>query len=272
MGMQERIAGFPFPARIALAAFCAFLADGCLYTTHHYNSGKLLEPGRTSITAGYGNQPYRTPHCPDNSDLQPSGNETLCVQAGSGETVAPVYTPGNTPTFSFGYRLGVREKWGPFTGAELGWQIEAPTNPGSVEFDFKLGLPVPAGLPMAHSASAGWIIGMWADNSFFFEWAGSHAFGSHYLFGNTRVTWLATQPDAVFEDAGKFRFHQDKRWVWQGSLGFRWRWADIPVLPDCLIPLVTASYPGVPSLGNSVAPPADGVQWNYSLGFGWEFK
>ncbi len=259
----------------------ACLLSGCLYTTHHFNTGRLLDPGQTSVTIGYGRTPLYSVDCASRRDeVMTDSTGTRCRDpyAGNGngpDTTSrdPLLTTEIMPKVSFGYRLGVRGPWGPFTGVEMGWQFEVPTNPMSVEFDMKVGLPVPAKHPaFRHSLSAGWIIGMWADNSWFSEYAASRAFGEHALYGNYRVTYLATQPDEVGKFAAKGHFGSSNRFAQQASLGFYLKLPEIFLLPDYLSPQATFTMPVVPPFTSIPHPLLDDYEWNVNFGFGWNFK
>src|SRR5689334_20796329 len=110
----------------ALCLCFAALLTGCLYTSHHFNTGRLLDPGVTRVTAGMGLQPYVAPTCDDEFAYlsTDSVDAPKCVtyharpdSAGSNyDTSAADTRPSDQYTYSFGYRLGVRGKWGPFTG------------------------------------------------------------------------------------------------------------------------------------------------------------
>lgn len=265
--------------RLAALLVAAPLLSGCLYTSHHFNSGRILEPGRTAVTMGFGLQPYVEVECTDKySSPQTKDGKLICLDysegpAGSGpDTLPPEYSDARLPTFSLGYRLGVRGKWGPFTGVELGWHLEAPTNAASAEFDVKLGLPAPTPWSVRHSLSGGWLVGMWADNSFFAEYGVSRLLGEHSVFGNFRGTWLATQPDDLAGGEGfQLHFERKQRWVWQGSAGIYLRVGAVALIPDYFVPLLTVTYPSVPSLGGTIST-RDRTQWNFNLAMGWDFK
>lgn len=276
-----------FPAVPLLLSGCllsSFLLGGCLYTSHHFNSGRTLDPGNTAVTFGWGNLRYNEQGCDYNQGYfeQPDSNGTIrCHRwrydgspAMPGDTVAPTQTETKLPKFSMGYRLGVRKEWGPFTGVELGWHLEAPTNPGSAEFDLKLGLPGSGSKRLHHSLSGGWIVGAWSDNSFFGEYAASRSFGSgdsaHAFYGSYRFTRLATQPEDAFnEDSLVFSFGSRTRFAHQATLGFHVRLPALPVLPDFLSPQVTVSSPRVPVFESVL--PEDPLLVDFNLGFGWRF-
>lgn len=266
-----------------LAVVLAAVLQGCLYTSHHFNSGRILEPGNTAVTLGYGNMKLRAPDCEDYSywtDTDSLG-VTRCVRhtwdsigGGRMDTTDIILRESSLPRFSLGYRLGVRGPWGPFTGVELGWHMEAPTNPGSVEFDMKFGLPNFKSPNFHHSLSGGWIVGMWADNSFFGEYAASRAFGpgsdAHALYFSYRLTRLATQPTEVFgTDSLSNSFMHNNRTAHQGTVGLQVRLPAWPVVPDYVSPQATFSTPWVPVF-DDVAPEIP-VIMNFNIGFGWRF-
>src|SRR5688500_18016875 len=228
------------PAALLLLSGCL---SGCLYSSHHFNSGRVLEPGNTAVTFGWGNLKLNERNCDYEQGFQEereSAGTFRCIrwrwdgsQAQSGDTMAPSISQVKIPKLSLGYRLGVRKAWGPFTGIEIGWHLEAPTNPGSAEFDMKFGLPGSGSGRFHHSLSGGWIVGAWSDNTFFGEYAASRAFGSgdsaHALYASYRYTRLATQPDDAFRsDSLGFRFGSKTRIAHQATLGFHWR---LPAFP-----------------------------------------
>src|SRR5688572_22025890 len=69
------------PAMMAVMACIA--ASGiltvCLYTTHHFNSGRILDPGQTAVTLGYGRARIYEQGCPDGWDRAiGDSNSTHC--------------------------------------------------------------------------------------------------------------------------------------------------------------------------------------------------
>ncbi len=259
-----------------------FLLSGCLYTTHHFNSGRILEPGQTAVTMGYGNTPTYTTGCslPNSHMYEDSAGVSHCQQwMSEAEGVPldsvdrdPIVRKGSVPKVSFGYRLGVRGPWGPFTGLEMGWQLEVPTNPMSAEFDLKFGLPFPGHPAFRHSLSAGWIVGMWADNSWFSEYAVSRAFGGSALYGNYRLTYLATQSQDLETSLEKWHFQSHQQFIHQAAVGFYWKLPDIVLLPDFLSPQVIATFPVVPPFNTVPKSLLDDYEWNLNFGFGWSFR
>lgn len=274
---------FPKPIPLLLSALLSGGLTGCLYTSHHFNSGRILEPGNTAVTVGWGNVKLTSASCNGEDgyfDETDSLGVTRCVRHrfdGSSsrpdDTVAPDLSQAKLPKLSLGYRLGVRKEWGPFTGLEIGWHLEAPTNPGSAEFDLKLGLPGSGRGGYHHSLSGGWIVGSWTDNSFFGEYAGSRAFGgkgdsAHAVYASYRYTRLATQPeDAVQQDS--LRFASRTRHAHQATLGLQWTLPSWPVVPDFLSPQATVSFPWLAGLESY--PPGKSLLVDLNFGFGWRF-
>jgi hypothetical protein len=174
---------------------------------------------------------------------------------------------------SLGYRLGISGRWGPFTGAEIGLHLEAPTNPVTGEFDMKLGLPAPKKFHVHHSLSAGWGIGVWADNSYFLEYALSHSLGESSLFGNYRATQLASQISDLGNAEKNRKFDSHQRLIHQASIGFTWSLPEISILPDFVSPQVILTYPMGPT-GDGKIPEyllKESV-WDLNMGLGWRFK
>jgi hypothetical protein len=277
----------------ALPAAAAFLLTGCLYTTHHFNTGRLLEPGETSLTLGAGPFHSLDYGCPDvpngvfyeGIDESTDSTGTHCMRyrsvfdsagntVGRTDSVPHAHAWKSTLKASLGYRLGVHGPFGPFAGAEIGLHLEGPTNPASAEFDVKVGLPMPQGRPFHHSLSGGVGIGAWADNSYFGEYALSRAFGASDLFVDYRATYLASQLSDLKGSESRLHFGTRRRLIHQASLGFLWALPDVPVLPDFVVPLVVLTYPLAP-VGTDTPPPdylLDDHAWDFSIGMGWTFK
>jgi hypothetical protein len=272
--------------RIPAGVACACLLPGCLYSTQHFNTGRLLEPGQSSLTLGAGSMRSFEYDCGKDWNVYPftDSTGTHCVTntmsidslgnaVYAGDTLERAQTWSTAPKASLGYRVGVSGKWGLFTGTEIGLHLEAPTNPVSGEFDLKLGLPVPAGRPYHHSLSAGWGIGIWADNSWFVEYALSRSWGGNDLFAGYRGTYLATQFPDLDDAESDRRFGSKRRFIHQANIGFKWMLPDIPVVPDFLVPVAVLSYPLAPFHADDVPDPLlDDALWDLSLGMGWDFQ
>jgi hypothetical protein len=273
-------------ARYASGVACTFLLAGCLYTGQHFNDARLLAPGNTSFTLGAGmsrQAAYGCPEAPEYGYDYKDSTGLHCVQfvqhfdslgriSTDYDTVPPRLDGSMRPKASLGYRLGVGGRMGPFPGADIGLRLEAPTNPVSGEFDLRLGLPAPRAGAWRHSLSAGWIIGVWADNSWFLEYAYSHDWGRNAVFANYRATLLATQFADLQEAEGSRRFASRRRLIHQASLGWMWNLPAVPALPDFLAPEATLTYPLAP--GGFAAIPdqyLDDRAFEFSLGVGWRF-
>jgi hypothetical protein len=246
-----------------LGLLCAFWLSGCLYSTHHFHSGVLLPPGRSQTTLGAGRQPLW--RC---SRPQP---DTLAFKQACNENDSGVERVRKTEVFkgSVDYRLGLRDRWGPFSGAELQWHMEVPTNPASMEFSLNLGLPAAS---FHHKIGAGWGIGAWADNSVFMEYAASKQLGAFMGFGNFRTTWLATQIGDVMGEEFAKPFPSNQHLVFQTGLGLSYFLPDWIIAPDFVVPYVSLTLPQVPS-GDQKFKAADIPleQWDVNLGMGWAF-
>lgn len=261
--------------------------SGCLYSTQHFNNGRLLEPGHTRLSLGGGISHFPTFDCPDGwyyeakegeTASQCFGNiQTFNAETGNFEsktdTLAPHTTWYSIPKIGLDYRLGVSGKWGPFTGTDIGLHLEGPTNPVTAEFDVRVGLPIPAKLALQHSLSTGWMIGAWADNSYFMEYAISRTWNDNCLFGNYRFTYLATQPADLGNSVREFYFLHKRRIIHQTSLGFTWNLPKILIVPDFITPQVILTYPLAP-FGEQQVPEyiLDDRTFDFNLGMGWHFK
>ena len=190
------------------------------------------------------------------------------------EWVPAEVTSLSIPKFSLDYRLGVRGAWGPLTGVEMGWHLEAVTNPATAEFDLKFGLPIPKRFQAQHSLSAGWGVGMWADNSWFFEYAASRNLGlggRHAIYGNYRYTLLATQPADLESSFRDWKFVSHQGHAHQLALGAFIRWPDLFLLPDYVTPEAVVTFPVAAPFVHIDPSIMDPVALNFNLGFGWNF-
>jgi hypothetical protein len=272
-----------------LALVPAFCLTACLYTTQHFNTGRLLEPGETAITLGMGKAHSYREDCPEGYYASYEGLDgetgkelTACrresyyaggfpgpTQASSDSIRPLVRIRDDLPKASLGYRLGVRKQWGPLTGIEIGWTIEGPTNPVSLEFDLKAGLPVPARWKVSHSLSAGWGVGAWVDNTWFAEYAAARSFGKSALFASYRYSALATQPENFDSSSRAGRFVRFPHYAQQVALGWYQRIPALPVIPDYAIPEFTLTLPVYRGGLRETRPPA--YDLNFNVGVGWDF-
>ncbi len=239
------------------------MLTGCLYSVHHFNTGLLMPAGKSEATLGMGRQSLWT--C-SHYLVDSAGAAHACGDS-SGESVSD----GAIFQGSIDYRLGVKDSWGPFPGAEIEWHLEAPTNPATMEFSLNLALPG-GGSAFHHKLGAGWGIGAWADNSLFMEYAASRGMGNSLLFGNVRATYLATQINEVLAEDFSEPLPSNRTLVFQSALGVWYRLPDWFLVPDFLIPQINVTLPQIPA-GERRFRRADIplVQWDANLGFGWEF-
>ena len=246
--------------RLVLISACGL--SGCLYSTHHFHTGLLLPAGKSQTTLGGGLQPlWRCSGSPADTSARHACNEN---DSGTERVRRSEVFKG-----SVDYRLGVRDKWGPFPGVEMEWHMEVPTNPATMEFALNLALPARS---FHHKIGAGWGIGAWADNSVFMEYAASRRQGAFTGFGNFRTTWLATQiGDVMGEDFAK-PFPSNQHLVFQTGLGLFYFLPDWLLVPDFIVPYVSLTLPQVPS-GDQKFKAADIPlqQWDANLGLGWAF-
>lgn len=171
---------------------------------------------------------------------------------------------------SVDYRLGLKDSWGPFPGAELQWHLEAPTNPATMEFSLNLAMPGGKSSQFRHKLGAGWGIGAWADNSFFLEYSASRKVGLPLFFGNVRATYLATQIGEVLGGDFSAPLPSDRTLVLQSGMGILLRLPAWFLAPDFLIPQFNVTLPQIPS-GEQDFRRRDipMAQWDMSFGFGW---
>ena len=175
-----------FIKRSVFAAILLSLSS-CLFTSQHFNTGKILLPGEKVNSYGLTRGPLY--FCDGDLEKDSKGH-SHCVEYESDWGVEHI-SESSVPSFSIGWRLGVRESWGPLTGVDFGYHIEFP---GTLDFDVRWGLPNFKIPNFYHNVSTGWGIGAWADNNWFVEYAaGYELLGRYILYANFRETWLSTQ-------------------------------------------------------------------------------
>ena len=224
--MHETIYSKFVPMKNAWAVYfacVAFALSGCLTaTTQHFNSGAILPAGETRST-------YGLAWIPVTNCYEPSGRNA------DGFNVCHDYEQENIPLPSYTWSLGVRDQWGPFPGAELGWMVEAL---GTIDFNANLGLPGFENHPKwRHAIMAGWGIGNWADNTLFLEYAISfRPETSWLLYTNFRTSYVATSLNDLelsdqsnSNDKNVFLSHQ--RWLFQNTWGVRVGPIKVRILP-----------------------------------------
>lgn len=263
-----------------LLGVSALLAQGCLYTAQHLNTGRVLAPGETAVGLGLGAGRFQEFTCPDGTyeDEDDRGFSRCYSGFGSEETTAkdvpPKIRTRPIPMASLAYRVGVRRQWGPLTGFEIGWHIEAPNSPVSVEFDAKAGLPT-GKLPedFAHSLSLGWGIGLWADNTWFAEYALSREYGPAVPFANFRLSYLATPLEAHYDFDETRQFRHEREWLFQTTWGGSLSIGEVAVLPDLITPFLTLTAPAAPTAveGRIRREHWRAVAFQFGLGLEWRF-
>ncbi len=223
--------------KVLLVISLGLLFNGCLYSTHHFNTGETLKAGRSKVTIGAGRQPLW-----DCLDKTPRSS-ILCNGA-NGNPPEPV-SVSQTFKGSVNYKLGLKDNWGPFPKTELQWHFEAPTNPITMEFGLVLGLPDFNQQKFSHNLHTGWGMGIWSDNSFFLEYALSRSVYSHRLFINLRETWLATQINDVLNENFDKELTQNKQFISQIGIGLQLKLPDWFLMPHFISPQLNFTFPQV---------------------------
>lgn len=209
---------------------------GCLSsTTQHLNTGRTLAPGVTEDTysISYGKMAVCKGVLERNRDgyMECKPDETKWNY----DPTQKQYSLVSIPRLATSWRLGVREQWGPFTGVDLGYALELP---GTLEFDTRLGLPIPSTAKhWRHALALGWGLGNWADNTWYAEYGASWQASSHaLLFGNFRESYLSTQlgelelSDNDADESEILKSH--RRFIHQLSLGTKLGPTGMDWLPD----------------------------------------
>ncbi len=256
------------------------LLDGCLYTTQHFGGGRVLEPGETAFALAAGRYQSISAACADEFEISairtPAGRacqksswtDSMGTYRVRYDTVPMLVSHTGGTSVGMDWRLGLHGPFGPFPGAEAGIHLEVPTNPATAEFDLKVGLPAPTG-SYRHALAGGWGIGLWADNSWFGEYAASYGMGRNSLFANYRATWLATQIMDLGESVDERHFPHKRRLIQQAALGFAWKPFESPSMP-AIIPLLSITYPQAPMGDLDIpAPLLREAAFDFALGFRW---
>jgi hypothetical protein len=191
----------------------------CNFTTQSFNYGKLLNPGETLISTGFGTRQYYSIKWRDSlvNNLNMSCNDTIFKQGFSQ---------------SLDYRLGILSKYPLGKGLEIGFHLERPSqfNPSErlgregsyngsmvLDFDGRFGFhdfSLGKGL-YHHNLSLGWTIGAWIDNGWFAEYAVGWEYKWLIPYANLRVERLGTDPssdDSLMESYTPFKY-QKRAWT-----------------------------------------------------------
>lgn len=167
------------------------------------------------------------------------------------------------------WKLGVLGPFGPFTGMQVGMQMEAATAPVTQEFHVAIGLPG-SDSTVAHSLAAGWGVGMWTDNSWFLQYAASRRFGVCRVFGSVRGT---LQPSVNAMDIDEGRLRSDRSWDFQVATGAKIPLGQAVVLPDWvgLGATLDLAHSGYPSFDTEDLRQESGfgLAWAFSMGWNW---
>lgn len=264
------------------------LLQGCLATWMRMEDGTVLQPGRSEFAMVAGSVPRPENVCDKGWESRDSLGRAVCEDwtyswmevvnpDGSGygysEQRMHVYpvrrVETREPHFAMMWRLGALGPFGPFTGLELGIQAEGATNPVSQEYRLALGLPGSDSV-VAHSLIGGWGTGLWADNSWFLQYAASRRFGALRTFGSVRATLQASQFQDLFSSD---KLEHRRTWDYQAAAGVRADLPPISVIPDWMVlgatfDLGNAGYPDfdAPEGGQ---PSGIGMAWGVGMGWSW---
>ncbi|MCB9497811.1 MAG: hypothetical protein H6686_13065 [Fibrobacteria bacterium] len=269
------------PFSLVLVASGSVVLQGCLATVMRLEDGTILPPGSSDFALATGKVDRTDLVCPDPTTYLevPDAGSPSCVGR-SGWTYEGGFPQGSSRTLSdprvvshreahFGlvWRLGALGPFGPFTGLELGMQSEVATYPATQEFRLALGLPGSDSV-WAQSLLAGWGIGMWADNSWFLQYALSRRWGDVSLFGSWRSTLQATSMQDVMIDGS---FQHERTWEHQLGGGARYRLGEAPVLPDWLQCAATLNlvHQGYPEDTRFRQPEGTSLVWTLAWGWRW---
>lgn len=260
------------------------LLQGCIATWIHMEDGTVLRPGGVDFHLSAGMAPTVSGSCPEGrlktvrgvpSCTRISYETVLDTSTGNyfgkivGDTTPAALSSGSKAHYAAAWSLGALGSFGPFTGLEVGIQVEGPTDPISQEYRVAVGLPRPDST-WSHSLGAGWGTGMWADDTWFLQYAASWTRGNLRLFGNWRSSLQATRME--FADLPD-RFRHDRNWDHQATFGWKYRLAAVPVIPDWIGGAVTfdLNHSALPTTEQSEIdqPTGWGAAWNLTTGWSW---
>ena len=248
-----------------LLASSVFILMGCLASTHHFRKGKLLPSGESEVNWGYSYS--KSLSCKGQKFKDEKG-----FQRCQGENWKEI----TNHNVSRSYRLGVRNDWGPFVGAELGYQME--TN-GVLEFDFRLGLPkIPHSFfeNIDHAVGIGWGVGGFPDNTYFIDYAISREYKHHTIYATFRESLLATQfidlEQNTDPEEGEDLFKHRQRLLHQIGLGMEYRLPDINLIPDQIHLQGLVTGPFVAGIGEpKVSSKHRLFAYQINVGLGWHY-
>jgi hypothetical protein len=257
------------------------LLQGCLSTWIRMEDGTILQPGKSDFSLAVGSVPRPAYVCeeagwesPDRDSNGVYQCEKYIYSGQSSPSSNWIRTPAKLveerePHLALHWRLGALGPFGPFVGLEVGMQTEFLTAPVSQEFNVALGLPGSDSV-VAHAVMVGWGIGMWADNSWFAQYAASREAGRLRVFGSARSTLQASVNQS---DIGSGRFNHSRHWDFQVAAGVKYRLGEVFLLPDWV------GLGGTVDLGNLGYPSLDfdqleqqsgiGFAWAVAAGWGW---
>jgi hypothetical protein len=271
-----------------LPILLSIFLQGCLATWMRMEDGTVLAPGRSEFAMVAGSVPRPEFDCDKGWITTDSLGRQVCEEwtytwtdytnpdGSTGgysiprrESRAVRRIDTREPHFAMMWRLGALGPFGPFTGLQLGIQAEGATNPVSQEYHLAVGLPGSDSL-VAHSLIGGWGTGLWADNSWFLQYAASRRIGVFRTYGSVRATLQASQFQDLF---GSDKLEHRRTWDYQAAAGVRADLPSIAVLPDWVVLGATvdlgyAGYPGIDA-PEGKQPSGLGMAWGFGMGWGW---
>ncbi|MGL1900917.1 MAG: hypothetical protein OCC49_02185 [Fibrobacterales bacterium] len=249
---------------LVLIGIC--MLSSCL-TTQHFNTGKTLKTGNSVVVWGVGsNTIFNCSRDYDNWEYSNNDSTVYTKTCQSNEN--EIIDDELAPQISRKFRLGVRDDWGPFPGVDIGYSLEAP---GGVEFDGRLALP---GLSesLYHSLSVGWIIGLWADNTVFLEYAFSKEVGKNSFYVNLRESYIATQAyDLEFDEDSEEMFKHNRNWATQLGFGMRHEGKRQFFFPNVFYAHGTITAPAFSFVDRIEGDMRPMYQFSPSVGVGWTY-
>jgi hypothetical protein len=225
---------------------------GCNFTTQSYNTGKLLNPGETLLSAGIGKREFYSISAHD-----AAGNLLVSMP----DSFVTKIDTSREQYFSacIDYRLGVLRKFPFGRGLEIGFHLESPyqlnpkysadayLGPVLLEFDGRFGFkdkPIGKGL-LHHNLGLGWTIGPWIDNGWYAEYAAGWEYERLIPYANFRAEWLATNIsdfNDITESYSPYRYTK-RSWTTRTAIGVSMRVPHWWISPDFVVPEITLIYP-----------------------------
>lgn len=214
------------------------LGCSCFYSLQSFNHGKLLSPGQTKSTIGFGYRQVEFENYTEEKD-----------------TLLRFY--------GYDYKLGLLHKYPFGKGMECGFHVEFPVQYEwpLIEFDLRFGLPEKQVGPflLHHNVSVGWVAGRWIDNGWYLEYAIGLERSEITPYFSCRALLMPTNADLF--DSDTLKIIHNRKFVSRAALGCSFTLPRVFLMPDLIIPEFSLAAPDRLSSQN--------YSFGFHIGFGW---